>query len=106
MTPLSFPRQAEPGGSGWLREGLEVWCRGREAEGGPEYQPLPAVTWGRNSGTQGTTDSHPFQELPTHVLITRLPGQRQQDGNGGAGEIADPDYTFDIFGVNYLSILV
>lgn len=85
-----FLRQVEPGGPGWLGEGVEVWCGGREAERSSEYQPLPAVTGGRNSGTESSADSHPFQELPPYVLITRLPGQRQQDCHGGAGEIAAP----------------
>lgn len=34
---FSLPRQVEPGGPGWLGEGVEVRCRGREAERGPEY---------------------------------------------------------------------
>lgn len=70
---------------------MEVWRRGREAERGPEYQPLPAGTGGRDSGTESSADSHPFQELAPYVLITRLPGKRQQDCHGGAGEITAPD---------------
>lgn len=70
---------------------MEVWCRGREAERGPEYQPLPASTGGRNPGTESSADSHPFQELAPHVLITGLLRQRQQDRHGGAGVIAAPD---------------
>lgn len=70
---------------------MEVWCRGRAAERGPEYQPLPAVTGGCNSGTESSADSYPFQELPPYVPIARLPGQRQQDCHGGAGEITAPN---------------
>lgn len=70
---------------------MEVWRGGREAERGPEYQPLPAGTGGRDSGTESSADSHPFQELAPYVLITRLPGKRQQDCHGGAGEITAPD---------------
>ncbi len=82
---------------------MEVWCRGREAERGPEYQPLPAGTGRRNSGTESSADSYPLQELPPYVLITRLPGQRQQDRHGGAGEITAPYLLiFSLRSVTYL----
>lgn len=65
---------------------MEVRGRGREAQRGPEYQPLPAVAGGRHPGTEGSAHPHSLQELQTYVFITGLPGQRQQNSHGGAGE--------------------
>ncbi|XP_025028586.1 kinesin-like protein KIFC3 [Python bivittatus] len=77
-------RQAESGGPGRLRTGVEIWRAGGASEGSPEHQPVPAGPGRGDPGPPDQAGTRAFPQLQAHLPVAGLLGQGQQDGHDGA----------------------